>query len=112
VGVPGGLGGQQCSMQSGPARGQDGDRLVAVVVGGTAADGVVAGQLGHPGVVQEPAQNQDRLRAGTQNSCPGAGSSQDPFRVEQAGEEHRSPFAYRQDSFIGNTHGSAEPQGR
>jgi hypothetical protein len=76
-------------MQSRPARGQDGDGFVAVLVGRTAADRVVAGQLRHPGVVQEPALHQDRLRAGTQNPCPRASSSQEPFLVQEAGEEHR-----------------------
>lgn len=58
VGVPGDLGGQERPGPSGPAGGQDGDRLVEVVVGGTPADGVVAGQL----VIRVSSRNQRRTR--------------------------------------------------
>jgi hypothetical protein len=53
MGVPGALAASSTPCRPRPARGQDGDGLVAVLVGRTTADRVVPGQLGHPGVVQD-----------------------------------------------------------
>ena len=66
VAVPGRLR-QQRPVQRGLPRGQHRDRLVSIGVRGRAADLVVAGQRGNPGIVEEPPQYQHRLLPGGQH---------------------------------------------
>lgn len=57
------------------------DAFVQVVVAGGAADGVVGGQLGHAGAVQEPADDQHRLFEAAQRPAAGTGTAAEAFGV-------------------------------
>ena len=107
--MPGGLGGQQRPVQRRLARGEHGDGLVAVVVAGGDADAVVAGQLRHPGVVEQPAQRQHGLLVGAQRAGVGAGAAADPLGVQQAGQEQHAVLGHVEDSGVCDTHSGAEP---
>jgi hypothetical protein len=109
VGVAGGLGSQQRPAQRRLARGEHVDGLVAVGVGGGRGDGVVAGQLGHAGVVEQPAQRQHRLLAGGQRSGALPGAPAYPLAVEQLGQEHDAVLGHIEDNGVCDTHGGAEP---
>jgi len=109
VGVAGGLGGQQRPVQARFAGGQDGDALVAVVVGGRAADRVVPGQLAHPGVVEEPPQDQHGLLVGAQRPSARTGAPPTTFGVQQGGQEQDAVLGQVQDGFVCDTHGGAGP---
>jgi hypothetical protein len=74
VGVPG-AGGQQRAPQPGGLSGQSVDALVQVAVGRRAADPVVGGQLGQPGAVDKPAQDQHRLSITAQRPLAGSGAT-------------------------------------
>jgi hypothetical protein len=65
-------------------RGEDGDAFVEVAVGGGQADRVVRGQLRHPGVVQKPPQDQDRMVEAAHGASVAAGAAPGSFRVERS----------------------------
>ena len=109
MGVAGGLGGQQRPVQGGFPRGQHRDRLVAVVVGGRQADVVVPGQLGHAGVIEQPAQYQHGLLVSARRPAVLAGAAADPLSREQAGQEPNAVLGHIEDGGACDTHGGAEP---
>jgi hypothetical protein len=112
MGVAGGLGGQQRPVQGGFPRGQLRDRLVAVVVGGRQADVVARGQLGHAGVIEQPAQYQHGLLVSAQRAGVLAGTSADPLGVQQTGQEQHAVLGHVEHSGVCDTHGGAEPHCR
>jgi hypothetical protein len=107
--VSGRLGGQQRPVQRGLAVGQNRDGLVAVVVGGRDGDVVVAGQLAHPGVVEQQAQHQHRLAVGAQRPGALTGAQADPLGVQQARQKQHAVLGHVQDGAVCDTHSGAEP---
>jgi hypothetical protein len=73
--MAGGAGGQQHAAQSGRRRGEGVDALVQIAVGRRAADGVVGGQLGQPGAVDKPTEQQHRLPVAAQRPPPASGAA-------------------------------------
>lgn len=92
-------------MQAGSLGGQDRDGLVQVVVAGGQADRVVAGQLAHPGTVEQPAQDQHGLPEAGQRPPSLPGATPETFGVQQSGEVKHRLVAYGQSGGIGDTHG-------
>jgi hypothetical protein len=80
--VAGHLRGEQRRMQTRRRSSQRVDALVEIVVGGGPADRVVDGQLGDPGAVQKPADDQDRLFEAAQSAGAGAGPASLAFGVQ------------------------------
>ena len=109
MGVAGGLGGQQRPVQRRFTGGEHADGLVAVVVGGRDGDVVVAGQLAHAGVVEQPAQRQHGLLVGAQRPGVLAGAQADPLGVQQAGQEQHAVVGHVQDGGVCDTHSGASP---
>ena len=60
--------------------------LVEAAVGGGEADAVVAGELGHAGAVDEPAQDQHRLPEAGQRAAALTGTQLDPSRMQELGQ--------------------------
>jgi hypothetical protein len=87
VGHAGGLRGRQRVVHARGERGEHGDGLVEVVVGGGGADRVVGGQLAHAGVVQEPAQCEHRQLERARRPCARARADRASPPAEQPGEE-------------------------
>jgi hypothetical protein len=73
--MPGGAGGQQRAAQPGRRRGQHVDALVQIAVGRRGADPVVGGQLGQPGAIEKPTQQQHRLPIAAQRPPPATGTA-------------------------------------
>lgn len=96
-------------MQGGFACREHRDALVPIVIRGGHGDGIVPGQSRHPGVVQEPAQHQNRLLVGPQRTPSGASSPPHTLRMQQTGQEQHSVLGYLQDSGVFDTHQARNP---
>src|SRR5690606_20662330 len=78
--------------------------------GGRAADVVVDGELGDPGRVVQPAQEQHRLVPGIQRSTPTAGTDLQSMARQQVGDEPRGRARDRQHSGVDDMIGHAGPR--
>src|SRR5690606_2537648 len=110
VGVAGHRGGGQRRVHRRGLVGQYRQRLVDVPVGGRAADVVVDGELGDPGRVVQPAQEQHRLVPGIQRSTPTAGTDLQSMARQQVGDEPRGRARDRQHSGVDDMIGHAGPR--
>src|SRR3954462_3916668 len=100
--VTGGAGGQQRTAQPRGLGGEDVDALVQIAVDGRGADRVVGGQLGQPGAVDEPAQDQHRLPVAAQRAASGAGAASAAFGGQQAGHEQHGLVGSGKDGGVGD----------
>jgi hypothetical protein len=73
-------------VQAGFAGGEYVDALVQVPVGGAAGDRVVGGELGQAGAVEEPAQDEYRLREAAQRPGALVGAQIAASEMQQAGQ--------------------------
>ena len=102
MGVSGGAGGQQRPAQPGCCGGEHVDAFVQEAVGRRVADGVVGGQLGQSGAVEEPAQHQDCLPVAAQRPLPATGASSPAFGGQQARHELHRLLGDREHGGVGD----------
>jgi hypothetical protein len=104
VGVTGRFRCQQRPVQGWSAGREYRDALIPVVIRRRQGDGVVGGQSGHSGVVEEPAQYQDGLLVGSQGAPSLAGAASDTLGVQQTGQEQDAVLGYVEDGGVCDTH--------
>jgi hypothetical protein len=109
--MAGGAGGQQRTPQPGCGRGEDVDALVQMPVGRRGADPVVGGQLGQPGAVEEPAQDQHRLAVAAQRPPPASGASAPALGGQQAGHEQHGGLPDREHGGVADRIGHSRTSG-
>jgi hypothetical protein len=96
VAVPGHLRRQQRRFQARRLGRQDLESLIEIVVNGGFADRVIDSQLRHASVVEEPAQDQDRLLERGQRPAVFAGAAPHTLSLQQVRQVQHGLLVYRQ----------------